>query len=234
MGVRNGEPRQSDHGRGEIAVECEFRKHASTLGFRQARVVDDQRDTQGLVVVRPLAGESSVAEIVAVIGGVDDDGVVGEALFFKLRHEASDDVIDSADHAEVGSHVRLVFLRGVPAPEVALSIDRLLQKIRLRLIDGGVVEPRKRHFLVLVHSIRHLWPGVVTDSGPLVAVLGVRSVEADLQAERLILRLLFQELDSPVAKDLRFVPLASVRLLLEIGIAAQLATHIEHPGGRFS
>ena len=113
------------------------------------------------------------------------------------------------------------------------AIDRLLQEFRLCFVDGRIVEPGKRHFLIVVHSVRHLWPGVVTDARSLVAVLGVRGVEADLQAERSILRLLFQKLDSPVAEDLRFVALTAVVLLLEIGIAAQLATHVEHPGSRF-
>jgi hypothetical protein len=40
-------------------------------------------------------------------------------------------VIDPAEHAEVGPHVRLVFFWCVPALEVTLPVDRLLQEIRL-------------------------------------------------------------------------------------------------------
>ena len=176
----------------------------------------------------PLAGKAAVAQVVAIVGGVNDDGVVGKALLFELRHEASNDVIDAADHAEVGAHVRLVLLRRVPAPEEALPIDRLFQELGLRFIDRRIVERGQRHFLVLIHSVGDLGPGEVTDPRPLVAVLGMRGVEADLQAERLILRLPFQELDSPVAEDLSLVPLTAVRLLLEIGLASDFPAHIKH------
>ena len=74
----------------------------------------------------------------------------------------------------------------------------------------------------------------MTDARPLVSVLGMRGIETELQAERLPTRLLFQKLDAPVAKDLRFVALAAVRLLLEIGIATEFPTDIEHAFGRGS
>ena len=68
----------------------------------------------------------------------------------------------------------------------------------------------------------------MADARPLVPVFGVSGIEAELQAERLILRLLFQEFGCPVAKNLRFVPLASVGLFFEIGPPADLSADVKH------
>ena len=106
-------------------------------------------------------------------------------------------MVDSADHSKVGPHVRLVLLRSIPTPEVALSVDRLLEEIGLRLVDCRIVERWKRHPLVFVHTVCDLGPWEMTDSGPLVSVFGVGGVEADLQAEGLFLWLLLEEIDRP-------------------------------------
>ena len=159
--------------------------------------------------------------------------VLSEALLLQLFHQASGYVIDAAEHAKIGAHVGLVFFRGVPAPEEALAIDRRFEKVRLRFVDGRVIQRRKRHLLIFVHAVGHLGPGEVTDSRPLVAVFGVRSIEAELKAEGLVLRLLLQKLDSPVAENLCLVALTAIRLFFEIGSAAQPAPHIEHGGGGF-
>ena len=171
-----------------IAVQGHFGKHPPLLCFGQSRIVDHERNAQRLLVVSPLAGEAAVAEVVAVVGGVDDDGVVGEALFFQLLHESADHVINSAEHAEVGAHVGLVFLRGIPAPEEALPVDGFLEEVGLGFVNRRIVERREGHLLVLVHPVGDFRPGEVTDAGALVSVFGVGGIEAELQAEGLILR----------------------------------------------
>ena len=80
----------------------------------------------------------------------------------------------------------------------------------MRLKDLGIVEWRKRHLLAFVHAVGDFRPWEMTDAGPLVAVFGVGGVEADLQAEGLILWLFLEEIDGPVPKDLGFVALGAV------------------------
>ena len=68
--------------RGQIDIERQLSEDPTALGFRQARVVDDERDAQRFLEVRPLTLKATVAEVVPVIGAVDDNGVVGEAGAF--------------------------------------------------------------------------------------------------------------------------------------------------------
>ena len=79
----------------------------------------------------PFPGKSAVTEVEAIVRRVDDDRVFSEALCLELGDEAPHDVVDSTQHPEVGPHVGLVFLRGVPAPEEALPVERLLEEGRL-------------------------------------------------------------------------------------------------------
>ena len=56
-----------------------------------------------LLVVRPFAREAALALVVAVVATKDDDGVVGHAHFIEVLDHAVHDVVDSADHSEVGT-----------------------------------------------------------------------------------------------------------------------------------
>ena len=90
----------------------------------------------------PLACKAAVTKVVAVVGSVDDDGVIREALLLKLFYQTPNHVVDATDHAEVGAHVRLVLVRRVPSPEEALPIDRFLKELRMRLVDRRIIQWR--------------------------------------------------------------------------------------------
>ena len=231
--VRGGEPGQFDEGGADIAVQRHFRENAPLFGFGQARIVNHERHAEGLIIVGPLAGEAAITKVVTVVRGVNDDGVIGEALFFELFDEAANNMVDAADHAKVGPHVGLIFFRRVPAPEEALTIDGFLEEVGLRFVDRRIVERRQGHFLVLIHPVGDLGPGEVTDAGALVTVFGVGGVEADLEAEGLVPGLLLDEVNAPVAENLGLMTRAAVLHFLEEGAAKKLLSHIPHQGGRF-
>ena len=127
--------------------------------------------------------------MVAIVGGVNDDGVVSEAGFFERFQEASDGVINSGDHAVVGTHVRLVFLRGVPPPEVALPCDRGLQEVGEGVENGGVGETGRSDVGVFIETIGGLGPGEVADAGAAVTVFGVAGIEPHVEGEGFVLGL---------------------------------------------
>lgn len=233
MAFGNRKSGQVDQGGADVAVQGYLGQNPSAFGFRCAWVVNNQRDAQGLLVVRPFPGKATVPEVVAVVGGVDDDGVVRQSLGLELLNQSPSHVINAADHAEVGTHVGLVFLRCVPAPEKPLSVDRFFQEVRLRFVDRRVFEFGEWHLLVFVHAIGDLGPGEVSDARSLVAIFSMCGVEAELQAEWFVFWLLFEELDPPVPKYLGFMARAAVWLLLEKWVAAELSAHVEHGGGGF-
>jgi hypothetical protein len=65
---------------------------------------------------------------------------------------------------------------------------------------------------------------------PLVAILGVGSVEADRNAKGLILRLLGDEPDGLAGTEVCLMPGAAIRHLMEIGIPADGLERVEHSG----
>ena len=48
--------------------------------------------------MRPLTREPTITQMISIIGGVYDDGVVGQALCLKNLDEAPDGVVNSAYH----------------------------------------------------------------------------------------------------------------------------------------
>ena len=95
-------------------------------GLDDAGPAHDQRHHQRLLVHPALVVPAVVAEVEALVGAVDDDGVVGEALLLEPVHEPADALVDAADAAQVVLQVALVH----PADEVlALEIGR---------VEGGV------------------------------------------------------------------------------------------------
>ena len=62
----------------------------------------DQRDRGRLVVHHGLAPEAAVAEVVAVVGGVDHPRGRGEAGLLQRAEQLADVVVEERDHAVVG------------------------------------------------------------------------------------------------------------------------------------
>ena len=169
----------------------------------------------------------AVAHHVAVVAGVDDDGVLIEALFLQQRLHPSDDVVDAGEHAEVGSHVGFVFLGRVPTPEEPATAEPVfLQERRHRFAVLFVAQSRSGYFDVFIHAVGRLGPLEVEPGAP-VAVFGVRGVETDRQAEGRVGRRRLDELDGRVAAEVGFVTLAAVGHLFQVGVAVDRLVEVE-------
>ena len=108
-------------------------------------------------------------------------------------------MIHSTDHAVVTTDILLVLFVRIPAPEVALAIQTLLEKLWLRLenLRGG--HSRRCNLGILVEMRNSLRERVVI---LLVAVFCMGSVKTDRQAKRFVLDLLREELDGQVTGNL--------------------------------
>ena len=200
-------------------------------GFGSAGVVDDHGHAERFLVVGPFAGEPAVAQMVTVIGGVNDDGVVGQSLRFQGLDEATDCVVDAAHHAEVGAHVGTVLGLGIPTPEEALAVDRGLEEIGLFLEDIGIVQSGRCDLVLLVHTVYRPGPREVPDARPTVAVLCMTGVEPHIEGKGFVLWLVLDELDTTVHDQLGLVAQGAIGLLLVKGVAADRLVHVEVIGG---
>ncbi len=203
---------------GEVDVEDNIGIDLALNGCRLARVVDDQRDAHRLIKVRPLALEAAFGEVVAVVGGVDDDGVFIEAKFFEFIDDASDFVVDTGDHAVVGAEVDLIFFGGVVAPEVALAVDRLFEEFGMSFVDGVVAEAWLGDGDVFVHAVGGFGPLIVI-AGASVAIFGVGGVEPEAQIEGLTSFVAIDEFESSIGDELDFVSGGAIGLWFEIGMS---------------
>ena len=86
---------------GREAVDQRYRLAAGdTLGTSGPAMIIG---TAGQLLVHVgLAPQPARAEVVAVVAGVDDARVAGEAVVLERLHQPADVVVDEADEAEVG------------------------------------------------------------------------------------------------------------------------------------
>ena len=152
--------------------------------------------------------------MVAVIGGVDDDGVLGQALRLEGLEESADCIVDSAHHAQVGPHVGAVLGLCIPAPEKALAVDRGLEETGLALKDLGIVQSGRGNLVLLVQAIDRPGPGKVPNAGPTVTILGMAGIEPHVESEGLVLGLVLEKLNTTIYNQLGFMPQGTIRLLL--------------------
>jgi len=75
-------------------VDVEDHLVADGAGFDALGVAEHERDAQGGLVHEALVEETPFAEEVAVIGAVEDGGVVEDALLFEMIEDAADVVVD--------------------------------------------------------------------------------------------------------------------------------------------
>ena len=78
-------------------------------GFDGAGPADEEGCFEGLLVHPAFVEPAVFAEIPTLIGGVDDDGVVGESGFIEIIEDFTDAVVDGLHAAEVVFDVALVF-----------------------------------------------------------------------------------------------------------------------------
>ena len=167
--------------------------------------MNDHGYAKRFLVVRPFAGEPAVTQVVAVVGSVDDDGVVGQALCLEGLDEPSDCMVDSAHHAEVGPHIGAIFGLGGPAPEETLAGDRGLEEVGLFLEDIGIVQSGRRDLVLLVHTVDRPRPWKMADAGAAITVLRMAGVEPHVEGKGFVLRLVLDELDPAVHNQLGLV-----------------------------
>ena len=146
---------------------------------RRAGVVDEQGDAEGFFVREPAVAEAALAVEHAVVGGKDDNGIVGPVV--EGGEDAAEIAVDAADHAAEAAHTALEFVRGVVAEMPAASAFGFAQErgqgVEIRGIGiGWVGKDRVGVELVLV-----LGPDILAG----VVVLGVGGIEADREAEGL-------------------------------------------------
>lgn len=72
-----------EKGRGKVDIESRCRGNFPLLAFGNARVGNDEGHLNGFLIVGPLSGKATVGHVVAIVGGINDDGVIGEAGFLK-------------------------------------------------------------------------------------------------------------------------------------------------------
>ena len=85
-------------GGGKIEVEGRIVDHLPTSGLGRTGIPYNHGNAQGFLVMGPLPREPTITHVVAVVGGIDDDGVIGQTLRLKGLNEAPDGVVDSTHH----------------------------------------------------------------------------------------------------------------------------------------
>jgi hypothetical protein len=91
-----------------------------------------------------------------------------------------------------------------------------------------VGQPWRVDLNILVHAVNRLWPGEVHDARSLVTVLGMGRIEANRQAKRGIAFLLIDKLDRAVAGQFRLMAQRAIRLLFQVGVAANWMEGVKH------
>ena len=104
--VRHGQPGEAEEGGREVDVADELRGHMAGLDAGAAR---DQRRAQARLIREAFVVKAEVAEIPAVVRGVDDDGVLREARLVEVVEHTAHAVVHALHAGEVVLHVTLVF-----------------------------------------------------------------------------------------------------------------------------
>ena len=103
---RDGQAGEVEEGGREVDVRHELRGDDARLDAGAAR---EERDIQAGLIHEALVVEAEVAEIPAVVGGVDDDGVFREAGLVEVIEHLAHAIIHALHAGEVVVHVALVF-----------------------------------------------------------------------------------------------------------------------------
>ena len=119
-----------EEGLGEVDVLYEVLVDGTGLG--RSGPAYEQRHAQRLLVHPALVVPAVIAEIEALVGVVDDDGVLGEAGLVEIVEHAAEVLVDGSDAAEVVLDVALV----APADEILAGEVRLAESGVLRLVGG--------------------------------------------------------------------------------------------------
>ena len=124
---------------GVVDVLHQLVAHASRLGV--ARIADDERRAERLLVHESLVEPSVLAHVESLVGGVDDDGVVGESVGVEIVDDAAHALVDAGYYRHVVAYVGLVLpVVEVLALEVGLkqlAVAREVVAAPCRALLGG-------------------------------------------------------------------------------------------------
>ena len=183
---------------------------------RQARAGRDHRHHHRFLVERGLAPDTAGTQVVAVVGGVDHQRVVHEAVRLQCRHQPADVVVLETAEAVVGDEGRTALLR---TPEVLLVAFEF----------GVGLYPRMPH---IARSRVQLWLGDPPVGVEIVELRGRDQREmgcdqSDIEDKRLTSALccLLQPLHGPVCDR---------SVVIRVGRFAPSDPLAQHPGSALS
>ena len=228
--LRHRQPGQLQQRRPQVYVQRHLLQPDSPPRRVGAWIVHHQRHAHGVVVEQPAVGVAALADQEAMVGGVQDDGVVGDSQPLQLVDEAAHHAVDAADHAPIALRGTLEVVLRVPPGVPAFPALVLPQERRQCLEKSGIGSGGPRDHLVFVEAALRVRRIVVLR----VAVARVRRIETHRQAERAIAGTAAQELHHAVADDLREMPVRAILLrdpvALAGGVLVVVVEHVEHPG----
>jgi len=131
-----GDYRSGDFKEGGCVVDVLDQRLALGAGLGDARPFQDEGHGEGFLEHPALVIPAVLAEVEALIRGVDDDGVFSLAAFVEIVEHATDVLIDGADTGEVVLEVTLVF----PLREILVAHGRECGDEGIALRGVGLVE----------------------------------------------------------------------------------------------
>src|SRR5215204_1584749 len=171
--------------------------------------MEDERNTERLLKVAPFPCEAALSQVVTVVAGIDNHGIVGYPLRLEFVQDAVNHKVYAANHSEVRLHILLIFFRCIPGPEITLAVHGLPEEFGQVLKDGGVVQPRGGNLYILIHVLNGVDDGEMAFlSGSLVTIFSMHRAKAHRETERLLGAAALQEIDGPF--DIDFVNMTAI------------------------
>ena len=109
--LHSGGYRQAGHleqGWRKINIQRQRLHRLTALGWGQARIEDDQRDANALLIHQPLVSHAAFAGEPAVVRREEDDRVVRQPAFGQFGDDSPDFAVDAGDQPVVVTHRLLV------------------------------------------------------------------------------------------------------------------------------
>ena len=209
-----GESGEIEQGRGEVEVDDHF---IDEFAFREeARVADDEGNAEAFLVERAFVAEPALAEEVAVVAGIDDDGVVGEFEFVERVQQSAEVFIDALDVAEV------VEVDGVGGESAFLALVGLGERF---VIDGGDVAVGGAAggfaFVEVAQAVGEV----------VAAALVVRAFETDDHARTVVAWFCLEPVDGEVGADIVHPALGGGHHAVDFERAVLIYALVDEAGG---
>ena len=112
------------------------------LTVEAAGIVGQQGSAEGFLVHEAFVEPAVLAHVEALVGGVDDEGVVPQTALHQVVEDAADVAVHGADDAQVVAHVAAVLPFGEGLAGEAVGLE---------LLDDGVVVGVPDGFLLRGH-----------------------------------------------------------------------------------